>query len=148
MKSLLLSVCLLLSLGASAQSAKPASKDNTVLIQTPDSASTALRKLAAAFTQRGYTVSKLDTEFLTLTLEPKLVAHKTSPTLAVRAIASPGAFATLRMAGEYQVVIFNQPLREAVYFSGNNNSCNAACFRELQRAAAAYPQGKVTYAKR
>lgn len=151
MRNLLLA-CLLSPLGfltAHAQGATPTpkAKDNLVLIQTPDSAATALKKLALAFVAQGYTVDKLDREFLTLTLAPKVLAIKHSPALTVHAQASKGTNSSLRLSGTYKGFIGSLPIEDIAKYEGVNWGLNSRTFHELQKAALAYPAGQVSYAK-
>jgi hypothetical protein len=95
---------------ASAQAqAGPKKKDSVVLIQTPDSAVTALRKLGQASVAQGYTIEELDKEFLTLTVAPKVLAVKASPRLSARASATEGASSTLRVTGDFSASIAGRP---------------------------------------
>ena len=148
MKTALLLCALSVSLAAVGQTTPlPAWKDNLVLVQTPDSAATALRKLATVFVGQGYTVEKLDREFLTLALAPKMVPNKYNPSLTVQAHATPGGNSVLKIEGQYKGFAGDIPLGNLAQFTGNNNLCNSACFRELQKAALAYPAGQVSYGR-
>jgi len=148
MKPVLLLCALFVCFAAVGQTAPvPAWKDNVVLVQTPDSAATALRKLATVFVSQGYTVEKLDREFLTLALAPKMVPNKYNPMLTVQAHATAGGNSALKIEGHYKGFSGDVPLDNFAQFTGNNNLCNSACFRELQKAALAYPAGQVSYGR-
>ena len=148
MKTVLLLCALSVCFAAVGQTApRPALKDNVVLVQTPDSAATALRKLATVFVSQGYTVDKLDTQFMTLALSPKMVPNHYNPSLTVQAHATPGGNSVLKIEGQYKGFAGDVPLGNFAQYSGNNNGCNSACFRELQKAAFAYPAGLVSYSR-
>jgi hypothetical protein len=148
MKTLLAFCVAFLSLGAVRGQTLPVAKANVVLIQTPDSAATALRKLAAVFVAQGYTVERLDTQFFTLVLAPKMLTVRYNPTLTARAHATAGANSTLSISGDYKgFVMGDVPLFGFAQFYGSAGTCNKTCFAQLQQAAVAYPGGRVTYAK-
>lgn len=148
MKKLLVFCLLLVGIAAKAQGVSPMNKASVIVVQTPDSANTALKKLAQLFVERGYVVEKLDKEFHTLLLAPKVIVHQYSPVLTIRVNASGGAQATARLSGEYRAVVMGAVLAEQVAYSGHDKSCIGVCFQELQKTALAYPSGKVSYAKR
>jgi hypothetical protein len=128
--------------------AKPKPKDNVVLVQTPDSAATALKRLARALVSKGYTVDKLDGEFFTLLTAPKAMPQQYNPVFVVRAIASPGINSTIKLTGEYSVNYGATHFTTKTEYAGSETGNNKTAFRELQQAAAvAYPQGQVSYTK-
>ncbi|MGI4871484.1 MAG: hypothetical protein ACRYFX_09935 [Janthinobacterium lividum] len=149
MKSLLLTALVLLPAFAYAQAThpKPQPKDDLILIQTQDSSATALKKLAQVFVSQGYTVEKLDREFLTLTLAPKTLAVRNSPALTARATATAGASSTLRLTGEYKAFIGSIPANDVAQLGGSENGLYSRTFRALEAAALTYPGGQVSYGK-
>ncbi|MGI4871502.1 MAG: hypothetical protein ACRYFX_10025 [Janthinobacterium lividum] len=132
---------------AQATHATPQKSDNLILIQTPDSSATALKKLAQVFVSQGYTTEKLDREFLTLTLAPKTLAVKNSPALMARATATAGASSTLRLTGEYKAFIGSIPANDVARYEGVEWGLNSRTFRALEAAALTYPGGQVSYGK-
>lgn len=146
-KSLIAALLICFAFVAHGQAAKPMLKANTVVIQTPDSAAVALRKLAQAFVAQGYTVDKLDTQFLTLLLAPKILAVKYSPAFTVRASATAGSKSTLRLTGEYKATAGDVPLMNIAQYEGTEWGLNSRCFRAMEKVALTYPAGQIGYAK-
>ena len=147
MKKLLL-LALLASFTAHAQTGPPSPNDNLVLVQTPDSAVAALKKLAVAFVAQGYKVAKLDTQFLTLTLKPKILRSSSDdPLLLVKASAAPGANSTLTITAEYQILDTSPRLNGYAEIRGNERGAPLSSFRALQKVALTYPAGQVSYGK-
>lgn len=149
MKQLAVALLALAPLFAHAQApiSAPKPKDNVVLIQTPDSAATALRNLAIVFVAQGYTINKLDKEFLTLLMEPKTLAHSYNPVLTIRAAASQQTASLLRLSGAYKASAGSIQVASPAEYMGSETGTNKTAFRELQKAALAYPGGQVSYAK-
>jgi hypothetical protein len=150
LRVLLLSALLCVSPGkhlAFGQAIKPTPKANAVVIQTPDSAAVALRHLAQAFVAQGYAVDKLDTQFLTLTLAPKTLSGNYSPVITIRANASQGVNSTVRIMGDYRANAGAIQVAGRAQYVGSTTGTNKIAFSELQKAAFAYPSGKVSYAK-
>ena len=129
------------------QTAKPPHQATVVVVQTPDSAAVALRKLATIFVAQGYTVERLDNTFFTLTLAPKLVKNIYQPMLSVKAVASAGGSSTVRVSGVWQALVLGAPLTKAASYEGSASGTNRSTFAELQQAANAYPAGVVSYSK-
>ncbi len=147
MKNLLLAGLLACFMGAAHAQAQPKKGDNLVLIQTPDSAGVALKKLVQAFVVQGYTVEKYDGQFYTLTLAPKTLLSTFSPILLARASATNGAKSTLRLSGEYRAVVMNHPLNDVVEMKGSEKGIPTSGFRALEKVALTYPGGQVSYGK-
>lgn len=150
MKALLLTLALsaqFLTAHGQAPQAKPKAKDSLVLIQTTDSAVVALKKVATIFVTQGYTVEKLDTQFLTLTLAPKTLTIKNNPMLSVRASASKGANSILTLTGEYKAMLGEVALNGLAKFEGVEWGLNSKCFRAIESIALTYPSGQVLYGK-
>ena len=122
-------------------------EDNVVLVQTPDSAATALRKLATVFVSQGYTVEKLDREFLTLTLAPKTLNGAFSPILLARASATPGPNSALRLMGDFKAVVLGHNVNDAAKVYGTEKGISINSFRAIEKAALAYPAGQVSYGR-
>jgi hypothetical protein len=125
--------------------AKPRQKDNMVVIQTPDSANVALATLARAFVAQGYTVDKLDAQFLTLRLAPKTLATTFAPVLLARATATAGANSSLRVTGEYRAIAMGRPLNGLAEMQGSEKGVAVSSFRALEKVALSYLGGKVSY---
>jgi hypothetical protein len=149
MNALLLGcLCLGSFLPVHAQDARPPVKSSIVVVQTPDSAAVALRKVATALVAQGYTVDKLDTQFCTLLMAPKAMAQQYNPVLTVRAAASPGTNSVIKISGDYKVDYGNTHFTTRAEYAGSETGNNKTAFRELQKAAvAAYPSGQLSYIK-
>lgn len=126
----------------------PLHKANTIIIQTPDSATMALRKLATAFVAQGYTVDKLDAQFYTLLMAPKAMDNTYHPVLTIRATAQPGGNSLVKLMADYKVDYGNTHFSAKAEYAGSESGNNKTAFREMQQAArAAYPNGQISYGK-
>jgi hypothetical protein len=149
MKTILLSLFLfVLSSAAFAQIptvATPFKGANTVCVQTPDSAVQALRKLATILVAQGYTIAKVDTEYLTLRTDPRTTPGY-STLLTLKATASPGAASLLAISGEMVVNTMNYTANNTMQYGGSGFW--KATFQEAESAARKYPGGAVAYYRR
>jgi hypothetical protein len=148
MRNLLLACFLSFSVCASAQTAaSPFKGANIILIQTPDSASAALKKMAGAFLLAGFVPDKLDTELGYLTTQPKSFGQMTPAvfTYKVVARANPPGGAILELSGEYTVPLGLRSLTSSMHWYKGNLTQDKACFNEAEKAAKAYPGGIVQY---
>jgi hypothetical protein len=148
MKTFLVFCLLACGLRAAGQvSPTPPKRANAVLVQTPDSAAVALRRFATALVSQGYVIEKLDAQFLTLITAPRVIEGQCMQRLIVRAVAAAGPNSGLCISGDYTATILGQPYSGIAQYSGENKGCNTSSFRALERAARAYPAGRVSYAK-
>ncbi|GAB2958963.1 hypothetical protein GCM10027048_27680 [Hymenobacter coalescens] len=123
---------------------QPFKKANVILVQTPDSPAVALRNLARVLVQQGYTIQRLDEQMGTLRTDPRSLPKGFSPTLTIVALATKSG--TLALRGEF--VIDAATLGRVSYtteFVGMENAANKLTFREVEKAAKAYPGGRVQY---
>lgn len=132
---------------AQAPSATPQRKDNVILVQTADSAVAALKKLGQTFVAQGYTIDKLDKEFLTLTISPKSVSGKANIMLSARANATQGANSTLHVTGDFTGSVAGRPTGGSAYYLPSAFQVESAAFHELQKVIIAYPSGQLSYTK-
>lgn len=89
------------SLGASAQTVPPVKGANTIIIQTTDSASAALKKMARYFVTRGYTIDKIDSELGYFTTAAMRFANNTPASYRLKVVASESNPAKLSLTGSY-----------------------------------------------
>lgn len=121
---------------------------NTILVQTPDSAATALYKLGQVFVQQGYTIEKLDQEALTLVCAPKTFVSLGNPVLVIKATAVAGTNSQLALTGDYTIRAGETVFALHAQYNGPTPPEKKTTFGELDRLANAYPNGKVAYTKR
>lgn len=145
----LLAFLFLNSIAALAQtpSVTPQRKDNVILVQTADSAVTALKKLGQAFAAQGYTIDKLDKEFLTLTVSPKAVSGKANIMLSARANATQGANSVLHVTGDFTGSVAGRPTGGSAYYLPSAFQVQSAAFHALQKVIITYPSGQLSYTK-
>ncbi|WP_303311231.1 hypothetical protein [Hymenobacter sp. BT730] len=128
--------------------ATPFKGANTVLVQTPDSAATALHKLGQVLAQEGYTVEKLDREVLTLVCSPKTLVSLGHPVLVIKATAVAGANSQLALTGDYTITAGKTVFDLHAQYNGTTTPDKKTSFGELDSIANAYPNGQVAYTKR
>jgi len=149
MKTLLLVALLASSICATAQTAPaPFKGANIILIQTPDSANVALKKMASAFVVSGFMPEKLDTELHSLTTQPKTFGKTTPAVFAYKVMArrTPGGGTTLEITGDCTVQVGLQPVVSSMqWYKGTPTQQNKVCFNEAEKAAKAYLGGVVKY---
>jgi hypothetical protein len=145
MKHLLLIIALLLPLGASAQkviigqeSLLPFKKANVILATTPDSAKTALRKMAVIMQQKGFIIDRLDYDLLSISTKPHAFQSSVY-TMVVLAVWESGH---LKFMGQWRGQALGMTVEEDVAFT---NPASKKAFSEMQNLALAYPNAKVTY---
>ena len=150
MKSLLLVALLVASVCATAQTTPaPFKGANIILIQTPDSANVALKKMASAFVVSGFVPEKLDTELRYLTTRPKTFGKTTPAVFAYKVLArrTPGGGTTLEITGDCTVQVDAQPVVTSMQWNKSTTPTqqNKVCFNEAEKAAKAYLGGVVKY---
>ena len=97
---------------------------------------------------QGYTVEKLDAQFLTLILAPKTLPVKFNPVLTVRAATKAGAASELAVSADYRVEYGDIRFSRTAEFTGSESGCTKQAFRAIEKVALTYPSGKVSYSKR
>ena len=146
---LTLLLCCLTCLGVSAQTilqATPPPDADVLMIQTPDTRQDALGQVSQALTRQGYRVEKVDRQLMTLLIQPKAVSSSPTPillTLRARATAGPESILTLQ--GDYTVP--GKKTTGVARYAADQRSGSRVAFDHLQKAAAAYPAGKLLYGK-
>ncbi|UOQ51721.1 hypothetical protein [Hymenobacter cellulosivorans] len=152
MKTLLLAVSLLFATltlraqsAANPVSATPYKRANAVLVITSDSASVALKKLGAILVAKGYNIKKLDTDFNTITTEPKAVMGTQWYTvIAIRGAATPtGISLSAEVTTEIRAISPGSEHTVTRVFS--NGKKPTGYFRWLMEIAASYPGATVHY---
>lgn len=149
MKKLLLLglLCVCWALGARGQAAAvPFKGANVLVIQTPDSAAAALRKLAQCFVAAGYNVDKLDTDLLYLTTASSAKGQLTPAGFAYRATAADRVGgALISLSGGYTVQAGLRSMYDTMSWTPSKMWQGRVCFDEAQRVAISYPGGIITY---
>lgn len=155
MKPALLSLLLLASVPALAQTAPPVGQESTepfkganeILIHTPDSTSVALKKLAREMIVAGIEPDKIEPEIGYLTTKPKAVGQLTPASFSYKVVSSsePGG-TLLRITGDYTVKLnMVSSMTNPMYWVKGNLLQAKQCFVAIQPVALAYPGGKVAY---
>lgn len=119
---------------------------NVILVQTSDSASTALMNAARVFVAQGFVIDKLDKELNYLTTQGKPVGQLSPAVYTYKVVAAPGpSGATLRITGEYTVPVGLRSITSSMHWYKGNMTQDKACFNNADNAAKAYPGGVIRY---
>lgn len=147
---LLLGVCFLLTVPVLGQGQAQVFKGaNTILVQTSDSANTALTKMARLFVQQGFTIDKLDQSLGYLTTTGKTYGQISPAVFTYKVVAQPSASGTvLVVTGEYIVQAGLRSITSPMHWYKGNLTQDKQCFLHAQEVANAYSGASVSYAIR
>ena len=122
---------------------------NTILIHTPDSAGRALVIFARSLQANGVAVERLDKELLSISTKNVLLTRAAYASEASYLVtASQGPQSVLVIKGQVVGEVLNTKVVFPAAFKGAEVGTPKAAFRLMERAAVAYPLGKVSDAFR
>ncbi|SNR92491.1 hypothetical protein [Hymenobacter mucosus] len=147
MKKLLVLSLFTLPVGAFAQtvSSQPFKKANIILIQTPDSGVVALKKIGALLVDKGFVIQKLDTDFNTLTTEPKQIKSGVTPTTLTVKVTTKGALLRLSGWAAVDMSAFDSKQHIVPIRVIANGVKPGSLFMQLMEPAQAYSGASVQY---
>ena len=129
----------------------PFKKANTVIIHTTDSLGTAYKKLAGVLLNAGYTLDRNDKELGFLNTKARPAANKVAMhTLRASVVKTPegtdillrGSYATPGLAAVSPWLMSGDTETE---YRGMKTSVVMSCWNELEKVAALYPGGRLSY---
>lgn len=139
MKTLLALSALFLPFDCVAQSA-PLKGANTIVIQTRDSASVALRKLTQSLISTGSIPDNADAKLGYITTRATKIGNTVNPAmLTINGVVSDAYPAVVTLTGMFTYSFMDgPPISAKTSFAGGENGPSKRCFRQMEKAAKAY----------
>lgn len=129
--------------------AEPFAKSNVLLVVTTDSARVAWKQIRQTLTEQGYAVAQSDADLLSFSTTAKAPDRHATIALAVTGYVKPTATgSTVYLSGNYTLPVGFTTVEGQAVFAGGEGGANKKAFRAVEKAAKAYPNGKVGYGSR
>lgn len=136
---------------AGIESAQPFKGANLILVHTPDSTDAALKKIAQSLLSNGYTIASINKELAFIDTGYRVTQSVGVQVALHFAVLSSSEGATIEARGVLRIPGLNSTIvagDSPIEKRGMSGSAYALAWQELEKAAVAYPSGKIGYLRK